>query len=306
MTDANVLATYLKESAAAILSPAVAVSERGREFVSDLRVFPVVVLDGLTQDAFVDMPPWGYLCKTIDDFSDYVRNPKRRWQHDTRGGSLTIAEVEVERIARLLGLTRFTAKGVSFTAEMIRSQTQDIPDNYEIAHVVTGSKFFGRREELAELMGHIRNNKHVAVFGLQRIGKTSLVLEALNRIQVESAGGLLALTVNLHSIPLRRVDYSSFARDFIATLLDRLYEALGRELNLAEADTLVADFVEKYRTPVEVARALNRFFSSLAERLAGKRVIFFLDEMQSLGSADEESGDTAPQFDQFVRLLAGR
>lgn len=48
--------------------------------------------------------------------------------------------------------------------------------------VITGKEFFGRAKLIKHIQGYIRSGQHVVIFGERRIGKTSLIVEAIRRL----------------------------------------------------------------------------------------------------------------------------
>lgn len=50
--------------------------------------------------------------------------------------------------------------------------------------VVTGEEFFGRTRLIERIQGHIRTGQNIVVFGDRRVGKTSLVAEAIRRLKM--------------------------------------------------------------------------------------------------------------------------
>ncbi len=52
--------------------------------------------------------------------------------------------------------------------------------------VVTGEEFFGRTELLERIQGHIRSGQNIVVYGERRVGKTSLITEAIRRLGIPS------------------------------------------------------------------------------------------------------------------------
>jgi AAA+ ATPase superfamily predicted ATPase len=52
-----------------------------------------------------------------------------------------------------------------------------------VGHVVTGKDYFNRDVEIAKLTGLLLNGAHVLLIGQRRIGKSSLMLETVNRLR---------------------------------------------------------------------------------------------------------------------------
>lgn len=50
--------------------------------------------------------------------------------------------------------------------------------------VVTGKEFFGRSKLIKRIQGHIKSGQNIVVFGERRVGKTSLISEAIQQINI--------------------------------------------------------------------------------------------------------------------------
>lgn len=50
--------------------------------------------------------------------------------------------------------------------------------------VVTGKEFFGRSKLIKRIQGHIQSGQNIVVFGERRVGKTSLISEAIQQINI--------------------------------------------------------------------------------------------------------------------------
>src|SRR5665647_1542430 len=60
--------------------------------------------------------------------------------------------------------------------------------------VVTGKEFFGRSKLIKRIQGHIQSGQNIVVFGERRVGKTSLISEAIQQINIP------CLRVDLYAI----------------------------------------------------------------------------------------------------------
>jgi uncharacterized protein len=64
--------------------------------------------------------------------------------------------------------------------------------------VVTGEDFFGREIQIKRIQGHISAGQNMVIFGERRVGKTSLVVEAIRRLKMP------CLKVDLYEIQSQR------------------------------------------------------------------------------------------------------
>ena len=66
----------------------------------------------------------------------------------------------------------------------MRSTLANVPINnpYDFTNIANGQLFKGRRADIAKLIGNICSGTHTVVFGLQRMGKTSLVEHVMKEV----------------------------------------------------------------------------------------------------------------------------
>jgi hypothetical protein len=302
ISDGNSLTAFLKEGMPAILSREDLVSTKGIEFREDLKVFPVIVWPGAN---LIDCErhAWVWICDSGEELRRYVTQPRRRWQRDKAQVSLRLNTNEMERLARLLNLSYVNLSVLSSSQENVIAGFREIPNNYEIAAVVTGKRFYGRKKEIGNLIEYVRSGKHVSVFGLQRVGKTSLVNEAMRQLKEIHDPSTIFVSMNLNSIPLKRQRFNDFVRDFLLTLLESLSQALAQNPKLASIEKEVNSYFGKMNRPVDIVRGLGKLFRRIIAEAGAKKLVVFLDELQVLGEADDTAGSQQPMFDQFIRAI---
>ena len=154
---------------------------------------------------------------------------------------------------------------------------------------VTGVRFIGRESELRNIQGRIFGSRgfgSIAVVGLPRIGKTSLVSEAIRRTECDSDGQRSVVV---------RADVGAFgsADDLFRYLIDNLVEIV-RSRNLGN------ELVEK-RTNEALAKpaidfnAVRKVFKSL--RQVGAHIVCVLDEFD----AGRRVFRNTPEFFHWLR-----
>jgi hypothetical protein len=302
-TLSNDFTAYLKESCAEILGEQ-DFARRSREFQDDVSVFPLSIIEMAKGSCHPEYPRWGRVTVSLAEATNQLITKPMRWHHDGGKSPLTLTAGEIERITRLLKLSYIDEEKLLNPApHPVISGFQEIPDRYEISGVVTGTNFYGRKKELSDLINSIESGNNVAVIGLQRLGKTSLVTEAIRQISLKGKTTAIYVTINLNSIPIRRKKYAEFVGDFLTILLDAVNQAAGMGAQLVDLEREVGNFLKAYNRPVMVAKGLSKILGDLIKGLGAKTLVIFLDELQVLGDVDEQAGASQPMFDQFIRVL---
>jgi AAA+ ATPase superfamily predicted ATPase len=149
---------------------------------------------------------------------------------------------------------------------------------YDFTHPAT--EFFrGRSRELARLCRVIRGGKSAAVFGLQRVGKTSLVERAIEMADSES-GHMQALTI--------RIDMFSQWESF-KSVLD-FFNVIASELAKAEGSdpaSLQKLLLEAYGSSFSEYHLQDTFRGILrkSRKIIGRPIVLFIDEFQEVERA---------------------
>jgi len=126
-------------------------------------------------------------------------------------------------------------------------------------------EFYGRQNEIGQVLGLLRNGQSVSLIGPRRIGKSSLLLR-LVLPQVREAHQL-----NTSSILFVLLD----CQEFGGSLPEEVYEALLAEIvEQAHEVGCVLDDVDRYGT----YRSLDRVLNQLSQ--AGVNVVVLLDEFE--------------------------
>lgn len=148
----------------------------------------------------------------------------------------------------------------------------------------TDSAFIGRRRQLAEIHQLLCADRprHVSVFGMPHIGKTSLLLALYSELNKQDRFVAIPVT------PLTDLRLSSNLR----SVLDAFAEINGaaaqiaNELDLMENDLSV--LLDAFRRAV---------------RATGKRVVLLLDECEHIDSIGNTTAWTQEEYEAFVALL---
>jgi hypothetical protein len=152
---------------------------------------------------------------------------------------------------------------------------------------------------LDELLDSIRTCTHTAIFGLQRMGKTSLVEEGLSaRLASDRrlAESLLVVNINLHSEGDDQVKY----RDLAGRILRGVARAIAKE-GLGQSNERTDAVIREVLSPARQYDKGDRseFFERFANCLralargAGRRVVLFLDEFSEVAHGIQKNRLTA-------------
>ncbi len=170
--------------------------------------------------------------------------------------------------------------------------TTNIFDDYD---PVRGDQLMGRDTELSELTTRVMRGDAVGVFGLRKVGKTSLVRGVTDRLDPTSAlrlddrtelprGDAVVLWYDLGNLQRRTVD----------ELAQAMLKRLGARVRREDSGWLPP--------PGEGLEALQRAVEPLLD--AGRRLCIVLDEYDLLFE-DEGGGEPIPHLNRFFRTLRG-
>jgi len=163
-----------------------------------------------------------------------------------------------------------------------------MPNPFKYGIVVSGNDFADREKELKELVGKLKENVRIFLVAPRRYGKTSLIKNALERIEKK---GLLTAYVDLY--------WATSSKEFLEFYVSSLLR--GSKSITRRAVSIVRDFLPRLRPrlsfdqegrveftldisrhpPVEAEKEVF----NLPERIAksqGKRFVVVLDEFQEI------------------------
>jgi hypothetical protein len=166
--------------------------------------------------------------------------------------------------------------------------------------VRTPGEFFGREQYVNELLGRTNNGQPIAVLGLRKIGKTSLLRRAQDLLEADPSSLVVTAFLLCNSTRLKAGHWWTVLSDILtqwATSLEEKAQKLGVKFTppgIKKLSTLVNE--GKYLgDPSRVATAFERDFEKLrafAQNLAGGgdgrtekaqvRMVVFLDEADEL------------------------
>lgn len=163
------------------------------------------------------------------------------------------------------------------------------PNPYAIAERATNDMFKGRENEIDDLLDAIANRTHMAIFGLQRMGKTSLIEETLmDRIKQHDD--------LKNTIRFVKVDFQGYgsSRPTIKAVLDVIVTRIAEEISPARAklvwDNIRAlNYNNQRGEKDKMLRDFTRILINTLNNLRAKKIVLFLDEFSELCQAIEEN-----------------
>jgi hypothetical protein len=161
--------------------------------------------------------------------------------------------------------------------------------------VARGESFADRKRELAELSSDILSGQNVILFSPRRYGKTSLILEVLERVRAQ---GVLTVYLDLFKVVSEGDFVSAYAREVarlcgggIRTALRRIRSLLPRLVPkvVLRGEDIEAELEFEFDLRGEREPLLGDLFEAVATLAGerGKRAVVVFDEFQELAGWDE-------------------
>jgi len=180
----------------------------------------------------------------------------------------------------------------SVEQQLVRLHAMDNP--YDFATTANSKTFKGRRHEMDELLASIESGTHSAVFGLQRMGKTSLIEQGL-ATELEKRPSLrntlLVAKVDMQRLGGAEVRY----KDFVHSIFEAVVEQLNLH-GLGRAVPNLRNLTRELLTPNRYQRGdRTEFFSLFAKVLASlasasnRRIVLFIDEFSEIRKVIEQN-----------------
>jgi class 3 adenylate cyclase len=170
----------------------------------------------------------------------------------------------------------------------------DFENPYDFATVANHRTFKGRTFETEELLDSIATCTHTAIFGLQRMGKTSLITQGLQGALADHEAlrsSILVATVDMQRLGGAQVTYRDFVHAIFEAIVEQLARlGLGREVQNLRALTRELFTANQYQRGDR-----TEFFSVLAKLLGGlataarRRIVLFIDEFSEIRKVIERN-----------------
>ena len=168
-----------------------------------------------------------------------------------------------------------------------RRPISEMQNPYDFATTANQKTFKGRTLETEALLDSIDTGTHTAIFGLQRMGKTSLITEGLRSeltTRATQRDAILVATIDMQRLGGAQVTYRDFVYAIFESVVEQL-NALGLGTNVANLRHLTRDLF----TPGQYHRGdRTEFFAVFAKMLsdfstlAHRRIVLFIDEFSEI------------------------
>jgi hypothetical protein len=171
---------------------------------------------------------------------------------------------------------------------------EELQNPYEFDTTATKQTFKGRQTEIDDLLDSIDSGTHSAIFGLQRMGKTSLIEEGLQEALQDRPGlnkSLLLAKIDLQRLGGEQVRY----RDFVEAIIEAISTGLPDQ-GLGRGSQDVRGLTHGLFAPSRYKRGdRTEFFANFAGLLQGfvnaakKRIVLFIDEFSEVRKVIERN-----------------
>jgi hypothetical protein len=181
---------------------------------------------------------------------------------------------------------------VSAVAPPLRIEPPPLDNPYSIAAEANEVTFKGRQNEIAELLSAVRSGTHTAIFGLQRMGKTSLVQKGVVDAIASSdlQGKVLVATVDLQKVG-EQLRY----RDFVEKVLRAIGTTVNDDPTIVHTEELTRVMKALFEFDAFQHGDRRQFFDlfqnilfKMAARV-DRHIVLFLDEFSEVRRAIERS-----------------
>ncbi|MCP2728870.1 ATP-binding protein [Limnofasciculus baicalensis] len=178
-------------------------------------------------------------------------------------------------------------------------------DLFEDRFPVSGLKFYGRDAELQNLMRNIDEGQHTGIYGLRKVGKTSLMQKLAEKRPLD-----LVVYVDLQEISVNDCAYLywKIARKLQDELTHKKELGLAlKEIKLdlgSESDYLALDKPEE-KNALRFDGDVRRLLGALAtnETTASSKIVITIDELEYMLPIGADNGFRG--YDLFFRYLRG-
>jgi hypothetical protein len=221
----------------------------------------------------------------------------RDWAVERSEGIVVVA-VAPDEIAELLADKQHAPQAIPhLLEEAFRSRNL-----YDEREPVQGNRFFGRTEELRELDRLITSgNRHVGIFGLRRIGKTSLLLELIDRLNKRPEVEPLFVNLEISSSAPSAAHVAWRVGDAVAGLLAARSKALSHN-GARRALGIPDDWTEVPPGTLMTDLATSLVAVLKSGLLRDTRLVVVLDEAEILLPNPAEP---MPDAIHFLRMIRG-
>ena len=230
----------------------------------------------------------------------YVSNETKVLAQRVRGvifetaGTFELKGLGREELYRVLPAQAVDQRPATSTGNRDAQLIEQLQNPYEFATTANSKTFKGRDSEIDELLDSIQTGTHTAVFGLQRMGKTSLIDEGLRRKlegQPDLSTSLLLIKIDMQRLGGAQVTY----RDFVHGIVEAVAEKVAG-LGLGRSVPNLRSLTRELFSPGQYQRGdRTEFFSVFAKLIndlstaTKRRIVLFVDEFSEIRKVIERN-----------------
>jgi len=177
-----------------------------------------------------------------------------------------------------------------------RIPLSEFDNPYDFIGTARRGTFKGRTREAEELMQSVGAGTHTAIFGLQRMGKTSLNEQGLDtelQRHPDVRNKILLATIDMQRLGGAEVTYRDFAGAIFESVITQLAAlGLGREVHNLRAHTRELFDASQYQRGDR-----TEFFAVFARLIRGlattsrRRIVLFIDEFSEIRNVIERNNN---------------
>jgi class 3 adenylate cyclase len=165
---------------------------------------------------------------------------------------------------------------------------------YDFSTAANGRTFKGRTSEMEELLDSIESGTHTAIFGLQRMGKTSLICQGLAaelETRKELRDRIVVANIDMQRLGGAQVTYKDFVSAILGSVVDELGKlGCARQVQNFRAltSTLFAPHQYQRGDRSEFFAVFTKVLTELTKH-SDRRIILFLDEFSEIRKVIERN-----------------
>ncbi len=159
---------------------------------------------------------------------------------------------------------------------------------FKYGSVVTGKDFCGRDRLIQDIQGHIESSQNIVIYGERRVGKTSLVYEAIRRQKSHRALQLDLMNVKSVDALCRKFLYAIGAMEQKAGFFERFLKSISSLRPSLTVDPITGLPSISVDSSISLSESnLQQIVGLLKNAHASKPLVVVIDEFQAILDIDD-------------------